>query len=245
MTTSQIVVVMISVIIGATLKSISGIGMPFVTIPAISYVTTIEEAIAVGALPNLALNVVLAWAQRDEWPSTRDLTRLSAFAFVGGAAGTFLLVSLPSKPLIAALILVVLTYVVLKIVSPEFSVDPPASHRWAPLVGTLAGIMQGAVGISGPIVVSWIQSLRLERDAQILAVTVMFAVAGISQFPLLVASGELTGLWKITLLACIPTLATIPLGSHIRARLSSASFDHFVLALLVLSTVGLAWRNFL
>ncbi len=130
MTTSQIVVVMISVIIGATLKSISGIGMPFVTIPAISYVTTIEEAIAVGALPNLALNVVLAWAQRDEWPSTRDLTRLSAFAFVGGAAGTFLLVSLPSKPLIAALILVVLTYVVLKIVSPEFSVDHQRHIGW-------------------------------------------------------------------------------------------------------------------
>jgi uncharacterized membrane protein YfcA len=245
MTTSQIVVVMVSVIIGAVLKSTSGLGMPFVTIPAISYVATIEEAVAVGALPNLALNLALVWAHRDEWSNTRDLARLSFFAFVGGAAGTFLLVSLPSKPLIGLLIFLVLAYVVLKIVSPAFSVDPPTSHRWAPLVGTSAGIMQGAVGISGPVVVSWIQSLRLERDAQILAVTVMFAVAGISQFPVLVGSGELTGLWTITLLACVPTLATLPLGSRVRARLSSADFDRFVLALLVLSTVGLAWRNFL
>jgi len=245
MTTSQIAVVMVSVIIGAVLKSTSGIGMPFVTIPAISYVASIEEAVAVGALPNLMLNLALAWAQREQWSATRDLARLSAFAFVGGAAGTFLLVSLPSKPLIALLILVVLAYVVLKVASPEFSVGAAASHRWAPLVGTSAGVMPGAVGISVPIVVSWIQSLRLERAAQILAVTVMFAVAGISQFPVLVGTGELTGLWIITLVACIPTLATIPLGSRIRARLSLAAFDRFVLALLVLSTVGLAWRTFL
>ena len=67
MTTSQIVVVMVSVIIGAVLKSTSGIGMPFVTIPAISYIATIEEAVVVGALPNLALNLALVWAQRSHW----------------------------------------------------------------------------------------------------------------------------------------------------------------------------------
>lgn len=104
--------------------------------------------------------------------------------------------------------------------------------------------MQGAVGISGPIVVSWVQSLRLERDAQILAVTTLFAAAGISQFPVLVASGELKGLWIITLVACVPALATIPLGTRIRKRLSSAAFDRFVLALLVFSAVGLAFRTF-
>ncbi|HAY67859.1 sulfite exporter TauE/SafE family protein [bacterium] len=244
MTTSQIVVVMVSVIIGAILKSTSGIGMPFVTIPAISYVATIEEAVVVGALPNLALNLALVWAQRSHWSRTRDLARLSAFAFVGGAAGTFLLVSLPEKPLIAVLILVVLGYVALKLASPEFEVGPETSHRWAPVVGSAAGIMQGAVGISGPIVVSWVQSLRLDRNAQILAVTVLFAAAGISQFPVLVASGELKGLWIVTLAACIPALATIPLGSRIRDRLSSAAFDQFVLALLVFSAIGLAWRTF-
>lgn len=245
MTTSQIIVVMVSVILGAVLKSTSGIGMPFVTIPAISYVASIEEAVAVGALPNLVLNLALVWAQRHQWSATRDLARLSIFAFVGGAVGTFLLVSLPSEPLIAALIIVVLAYVALKIASPEFAVDPATSHRWAPVVGTTAGVMQGAVGISGPIVVSWIQSLRLERDAQILAVTVLFAVAGISQFPVLVGSGELDGLWLITLIACVPTLATIPLGNRIRTRLSSAAFDQLVLVLLVLSAIGLAWRTFL
>jgi len=93
--------------------------------------------------------------------------------------------------------------------------------------------------------VSWVQSLRLERDAQILAVTVLFAVAGVSQFLILVGNGELNGLWAITLVACIPTLATIPLGSRIRSRLSAANFDRFVLGLLALSSVGLFWRNFL
>ena len=244
MTTTQIVVTLVSVLLGSVLKSTSGIGMPFVTIPAISFVATIETAVVVGALPNLVLNLALVWAQRGHWHETRDLARLSAYAFVGGAVGTFLLVSLPERPLIAVLILVVLAYVALRIRSPEFEVGPAASLRWAPVVGTTAGIMQGAVGISGPIVVSWIQSLRLNRDAQILAVTTLFAVAGISQFPVLVASGELSGLWTITLLACIPALATIPLGNRIRSRLSSAAFDQFVLALLVLSAIGLAWRTF-
>lgn len=245
MTTGQLLVVFGSVLLGALLKSTSGIGMPFVTIPAISLVASIEEAVVVGALPNLALNLALMWTQRREWPKTRDLQRLSIFAFVGGIVGTFLLVALPERPLIAALILVVLGYVVLRIVSPQFTIGPQTSHRWAPVVGSAAGVMQGAVGISGPIVVSWIQSMRLERHAQILAVTTMFAVAGAAQFPVLVASGEVQGLWLITLAACVPTLATVPLGTRIRDRLSSTAFDRFVLGLLVLSSIGLAWRTFL
>ena len=44
---------------------------------------------------------------------------------------------------------VVLAYAVLFFTRPSFSVERSQARRWSPAVGTLAGAMQGAVGISG------------------------------------------------------------------------------------------------
>lgn len=199
---------------------------------------------AVTALPNLALNGSLAWRERSQWRATRDLPVLGAFAAVGAVIGTVVLVSVPEEPLIGLLIAVVVAYVVSFFVSPSFSVGPRASRRAAPAVGTVAGFMQGAVGISGPIVASWCHSYRLERRAYILSITVLFSFASVAQFPTLVVGGELSGRWTASVLACVPALLTIPVGARLRNRLSSEHFDRFIVGLLALSAVALAIRTF-
>lgn len=244
MSTGDAAIAVAAVLVGSLLKSISGLGLPLVSIPAISYVAGIDDAVAVTALPNLVLNAALAWRVRSSWGSTRDLPVLGGFGFLGAIAGTVLLVSLPEEPLIALLVAVVAAYVVVYFVSPTFSVGPVRSRRLAPLVGSSAGAMQGAVGISGPVVASWIHSYRLERDANILSVTFLFTLASIAQLPALAIGGKMVGLWWVSALACIPALAVIPLGSHLRGRLSSTGFERFVIAMLAAGVIGLAIRTF-
>lgn len=79
--------------------------------------------------------------------------------------------------------------------------------------------------------------------ATITAVAVA-AVAGLTQVPTLVLSGSLTGRWTVALAACIPALATIPIGTRLRNALSSEGFDRLVVLVLVTSVLGLAWRSF-
>lgn len=245
MSTEEIVVALVAVVLGSLLKSVSGVGLPLVTIPAVTFVADVETAVALTALPNLALNVALAWRERSHRSESRDLAVLAATGFVGAIIGTVVLVSVPETPLIVALCLVVLLYVVTFFAKPELRLDDATTRRWSPVVGTVAGGMQGAIGISGPIVVAWVHGYRLPRHAHIFAVTTLFAAAGAAQLPTLAASGRMEGLWLVALVACVPALATVPYGRRLRDALSSESFDRLVVIVLAASAIGLLVRNVL
>lgn len=238
------VVALVAVVAGSLLKSISGIGLPIITIPLISYVADLETAVAVTAVPNLALNAGLAWRERRSLPDTRDLLTLGGFGFGGAILGTLVLVSVPEDPLILLLLVVVLAYATLFFTDPGFSLDQTQSRRFAPLVGAVAGTLQGTIGISGPILVPWVHSYRLPRSPHILSVTALFAAAGVAQVPTLVVSEKMAGRWTVALIACIPALATIPVGARLRQALSSRAFDRLVVATLVASVVVLAVRAY-
>ena len=244
MSEGEVVAILAAFVAGSLLKSVSGIGLPLITIPVISFISGIEDAVALTALPNLVQNAALVGSERRHWHQTRDLPVLGIAGFGGAVAGTLLLVSLPEEPLIAALIAVVLLYVILYLAAPSFSVGPRWSRWLAPLVGGSAGVMQGAVGISGPIVSSWIHAYRLSPGANVLSVATLFLFAGAAQLPTLAISGEMAGLWTLTLVACVPALATVPLGARVRGRLSAEFFEKLVVAVIAASVVGLAIRTF-
>lgn len=245
MTTQVVVVALVAVLAGSLLKSISGVGLPLVTIPAVAFVADIETAVAVTALPNLAINLALAWRERASLGETRDLPVLGFMGFVGAGLGTVVLVSVPEAPLIALLTLVVVAYALTYFSNPDFRIDPQRAQRLAPAVGTVAGALQGAVGISGPVVAAWIHSYRLPRSAHILSVTLLFAVAGSAQLPVLAANGEMDGRWTVSAVACVPALATVPIGTRLRNALNSDTFDRVVVLTLLAAVIGLALRTFL
>ncbi len=245
MTTTTIVVAIASLLIGSLLKSVSGFGLPLVTIPAISFVADIETAVAITAVPNLSLNAALAWRERASLVDTRDLPILGAAGFAGAILGTSVLISVPEWALVALLLAVVLAYAITFFTNPGFHIAAPTARRFAPAVGLTAGAMQGAVGISGPIVASWLHAYRLPRNALIASVTTLFALAAAAQVAALSAGGAMTGRWWLSLAGVAPALATIPAGARLRNAVSSETFDRIVVVTVTASTVGLALRTFL
>jgi len=243
-TTEAIVVALIAVLIGAAVKSISGMGFPLIAIPITSFATDLETAVALIAVPNLAMNLTMVWRSRSHIRETRDLPTLGITGIVGGVIGTFALVAWPEEPLVIILLLVVVVYVIAFFRAPTFKVAPATSARWSPVVGSAAGLLQGAIGMSGPLVGSWVHSYRLSRDAHILSITLLFALAGGAQLATLVIGGQLSGLWVVAAIACVPALATIRFGEILRQRFSSQGFDHFVVAMIVVTTLVLAFRTF-
>ena len=244
MSGDAIVIALLAILAGSTVKSISGMGLPLIAVPAITFVADVETAVAVIAIPNLLINATMAWRARDTAPETRDLPMLGVTGFIGGVVGTFALVSWSEEPLVAILVAVVAIYVITYLRSPDFRIGPTASRRLAPFVGTSAGLLQGAIGISGPVVGSWIHSYRLQRRAHIFSVTTMFTLAGASQLVTFLVRGDLDGRWTVALLGCIPALATIPLGERLRDRFSSEGFDRFIVATITVTITALAIRTF-
>jgi uncharacterized membrane protein YfcA len=232
---ADLLLALAAVVVGSLLKSITGMGLPLVAIPTISLFVGVQEAVVVMAVPNVLLNALLAWRERGALPATRDLPRLGGTAVVGAVAGTVLLVSIPA---------VVIGYAALVLTVPQLAMGSETSRRWAPAVGVSAGFLQGAIGISGPLVATWIHSYRLHRRAYVLSVSFLFLVAGVAQSALLIAGDRLTGLWLAALLASVPAALSVPLGTRLRDRLQSQTFDRLVLATLVASALALVTRTF-
>ncbi len=244
MTGTELAIVLVAVVIGAIAKAITGMGLPLIAIPIASLFIDVNDAIVVIAFPNAVANAVLATRERSSWPATRDLPVLAIAGVVGAVAGTLLLVSVPEQPLVIAVIVAIVGYVVLFFAHPDLRVGPQRSKRLAPAVGGVAGLFQGAVGISGPIVGSWIHSYRLDRGAHILSVTSLFFVTGVAQLVVLIGSGELSGRVTATLLACIPVLASIPIGTRLRNSVSTRGFDLAIVGMLTVSALALTLQTF-
>ncbi|HSM65219.1 MAG TPA: TSUP family transporter, partial [Ilumatobacteraceae bacterium] len=163
---------------------------------------------------------------------------------IGAVLGTLVRVSVPETPLVVAVIVAIVGYIVVFFANPELRTTPARSKRLAPLVGGVAGIFQGAVGISGPIVGSWIHSYRLGRSAHILSVTSLFFITGSAQLVVLIGSGELAGRVPATLLACIPVFASIPIGTRLRTSISVRGFDLAIVGMLGVSAIALLVQTF-
>lgn len=244
MTGTELTIVLIAVVVGSVAKAVTGMGLPLIAIPIAALFVDLDDAVVTLALPNVLANGVLAYRERSHAAEARDLSTLAAAGIVGAVIGSIAFVSLPEEPLVVILIVAIVAYVVTFFAKPDLKVSPERSRRLAPGVGVTAGAFQGAIGISGPIVGSWIHSYRLPRGAHILSITGLFLMAGGTQFIVLAATGELGGRMTATLLACIPVLASIPVGTWLRDRVSSRGFDLAIIAMLIVSIGALALKSF-
>jgi len=239
MSSGDLVVVLLAVALGATMKSVTGMGLPIIAIPIISVVTDPELAVAVLAIPNAAQNLVMAFRHRQHLGDTVGLAPMVVAGIAGAALGAAALGAVPSEVVLGVLILLVSAYLVNSVRAPRIGLAPSTARRWAPVAGFVSGVFQGGAGISGPIVGTWHHALRLPRGAFVLSVSSVFLLAGITQTAVFATNGLLTGRLAVSVLLTVLVLATIPLGSRLSGRLSGPGFDRAVLGLLAISLVAL------
>lgn len=243
MTGAEIAVVLGASLLGAFVKSVTGMGYPLLAVPLIALALGIEDAVVIVSGPNAVANAALCWQARDGRSDARDLPVLVGTGFLGAFVGTFLLITLPEDPLLVLLALTIIVFVVNFLRSPELRLAPATTHRWSPVVGSIAGIMQGALGVSGPVVGAWMHGYRLPAQAYVFSVTMIFGVAGSVQLVLLASTGRYTGdRLTVSALALIPVVAILPVGMRWRRRLAGRGFDLAVLAVLLASGVALVIR---
>ena len=240
---TELAIVLAAVVLGSVVKAVTGMGLPIIAIPVAATFVDLETAVVVLALPNALANGVLALGEREHLRDTRDLPVLAVTGVVGAIVGAVAFVRLPPEPLVAVLVSSIVIYVVAFFVAPDLRTGPERSRRLAPAVGFVAGAFQGAIGISGPIVGSWIHSYRLPRGAHILSVTTLFLLSGTTQLVVLAIDGQLDERLGATLLACVPVLASVPVGRRLRDRVSTRGFDLAVVAMLLVSVVALVVRQ--
>ena len=241
----ELLVLVAAVTVGALLKGITGMGLPPIVLPVLAGVIGVERAVVVLSIPTAATNGWLAWRHRAHRAETRHLGWMLTCGAAGALIGAWLLTALDDRIIVVALAVLVLAYVVVALLSPGTHLPARTTRVTAPPVGLVAGTLQGATGLSGPVLATYLHALGLTPEGFVLSISTLFGLFALAQATGLLALGRFTGqLAGEGVLVATLALLLLPVGMRLRSRLSRRAFDLLVLAVLVGSVTKLLYNTF-
>ena len=237
-----IAIIFAALFCGGVLKGALGMGAPVVAVPVMASFVDVRLAVVVMVVPNLITNLVQIRNFRASWIGGPFPKRLALAGAVGAGVGSFALVIFSATTLKVIVGCAVLGYVGLRIARPDFAIDLARATRLAPLLGTLAGVLQGAAGVSAPISASFLNAVKLPRPAFIITISTLFVAMSVVQIPVLAFVGVMTTQTAlIGALALLPLFAGMPIGAALARRMDAVMFDRAILCVLVVLAAKLFW----
>ena len=244
MSTNELIIIIGVAVIAALLKSITGLGYPLLLVPVLALFLDIADAIVIVAPSNLVLNGQISWVNRSHKSGARTLKPFALVGIAGTIVGTILLPILPDRGLRIALIGIVVAFIISRRSKADDAVerDPTSTDRYAGGVGFVAGIFQGAAGVSAPVVSAWFLSRQIAVDAFVFAVTASFTLHGSVQLLVLLFQPQFSDELLLGLILVPFALVMVPVGAFLRKRLNAARFEQLVIAVLIVAAISLFVR---
>ena len=104
---------------------------------------------------------------------------------IGAFVGTILLINLPIKILTLSVAFIVIIYITLKLIVPSWKLAYQRATKLVFIMGAGGGVLQGSAGLSAPVSITFLNSMKLERNQFIPTISVYFGVMSIFQIPTL------------------------------------------------------------
>ena len=237
--------VLVAFSLGGILKGATGAGAPIITIPVIAAFYDVRIAVIIMVVPNLLTNIGQLYQFRKTILPKFFTLSFALGGGIGAFLGTILLVNLSIKILTLSVAFIVIIYILLKLIVPSWKLTYKKAEKLVFLMGTGGGVLQGTAGLSAPISITFLNSMKLERNQFIPTISVYFGVMSIFQMPTLYYYDFLN--LEIIIVSFISTLVLLlfmPFGSWIAKSVSKESFDKITLILLGFIAFRIIYLNF-
>lgn len=231
--------------LGGLLKGATGVGAPFLAVPIMAILVDVPFAVAVFLIPNILSNAWQTWRFRSEFSDHRFSLTWALAGMVGAGIGTVALARFSSAVLTTSVALVVLAYVVFRLANPGWSLARETAKRLAGPVGGIGGFFQGAIGLSGPVSVTFMNAAGLPRPQFIYIMSLYFLAMTLIQLPVQLVFGVMTpDRMAYGLLALAPLIIGMLIGDYLGKRISKTTFDKVIFVILTLLALRLLAENF-
>lgn len=184
---------------------------------------------------------------RRHWPYrgvTGRLRVLLAMSMIGSAIGTQLLIVLPSYVLAILLGVFALWYALSSLRRGPMLLAPERERYAAPGVGLIAGMVNGTIGASGPVLGSYLLAIGLKGREWVFAISVAFWTMSLVRVSTLAIAGQYR--IEIVLLGlglAIPAYVAQAGGFAVQTRFSAETFQRVVVFVLLGASANLLWRG--
>lgn len=232
------------VFVASVLNGVAGFGFALVAVAGMAVVLEPRPAVVLLSLitpPLQAFQLRYHWAFRSV---TGRLSTLLLASAVGSIVGAQLLVILPGYALAIALGLFALWFVIGSLRRRPMQITDATERRIAPAVGLLAGVSNGALGASGPILGSYLLAIGLAGRFFVFAISLVFATMSAVRLVTLAVLGAYGGtLLVVGAGLVIPAYLGQRTGFWLQGRLSPVMFQRVILVALLAASANLLYRG--
>ncbi|MBP0482877.1 sulfite exporter TauE/SafE family protein [Sagittula salina] len=228
--------------LGGILKGATGAGAPVIAVPVIALYFDVPTAVAVMVLPNFATNLIQSWKFRAHLPAGRFPWLFAGGGFVGAWIGTVMLAHVAPQILLMMVAAVVFLYIGFRLARPDWALSRAVADRVVFPTATVAGVLQGATGVSAPVSITFLNAMRPERAVFVATISLFFLAMTLVQIPAMTWYGLLTPSRALgSAAALVPIVAAMPLGAALAKRLPKEVFDKTILVMLACVAAKLVW----
>lgn len=232
-------------LLAGLVKGVVGLGLPTVAVGLLGLVMPPMQAAAILIVPSTVTNV---W-QLAAGPRFLGLFKRLWSMLVGIVIGTLVIGWLldgehwtAATPLLGVALIL---YALLGLSAKRFSVAPKHETWLSPLIGMVTGAITAVTGVFVIPAVPYLQALGLEKDDLVQALGLSFTVSTLALATTLSQHGSLlqADVLGLSLLALLPALAGMYLGTWLRSRISPLAFRRCLFGGLLLLGADLAIRG--
>ena len=242
----ELLIIAIALAAGGTAKGLTGLGLPMVAVPVLAGFLGVERAVMIMIMPVLVLNIWLSWTLRDCRKEVPEMPRILLPSIPGILLGAGVLYFANERVLATGLAIWMLIYLIRRALIKPMKLASDSRRRVAPVVGFAAGTMQASTGISAPVLVPFVDGLGLSPRGYVFTVATVFSMLSGTHF-IVMMSLQAYSLEQLaeSVLAVIPAIAFVPLGSKLRGLIEPEVFSRLIRVLMFVMAMRLIYGAWL
>jgi uncharacterized membrane protein YfcA len=233
-----------ALLIAAFVKGTTGFGFPLIATPMVALLLDIRTAITILIIPNILMDVAQIF--RGSFPAAilRRFKWLLILTVLGVFLGTKVLVMLPIWALNLSLGIMVLAFVISNFFHFEPEIPPRLERVSLPIVGLAVGFLNGMTNAAGPVLASYLYSLKLPKTEFVRSISTIFMITKISQL-VAVSTWNLFTFATLRLSAAVTVFVLLGFyfGLKTQERVNQKTFNRGLLAILFAIGVMLVVRG--
>lgn len=231
------------VFVAGVSTGMTGLGFAQLTATSLGLLIDPKTAVLVLSITVPAVSGLQILRNRRQALPTRRLLPLLIGALAGVPIGVILLTILPSDLIAGFLGSVTLLFVLTRLAKYRPTLSPAREPYVMPAFGVAAGIFNGTVGVSGPVLVPLLLSLKLPAATFAYTVSVLFVAMTLVRLTGIVLSGTMSpDTFLLGLALLVPAVTGQRVGFILQRWVPERVFEWIVLALLALGGVVLLAR---